>query len=254
MNLTKRQLYAAGEPLGDCVTRIEAGRLICGGGGGSDGVTTQSPTIPDELKGAASSLSKIATQVGNTPYQAYGGDGVAGLNSMQTGAMDMIQQRAANGSPIMDAANSTLTGMLQGGQTNPYLDSMVQKAQDSVKSNFNTGAVNSGSFGNSGLQQQYAAGLTDVATQMYGNAYNTDRANQMQALGMAQSYGNQDYNDASQLMNAGTAAQNNAQDQADFNYQQYTNQQNYPLQQLSALGGTLNGQMGSTSTTTGSGK
>ena len=89
---------------------------------------------------------------------------------------------------------------------------------------------------------------------MYGNAYETNAQRQMQALGMAPNFGNQAYTDAQQLLNAGGVAQNNAQDQADFNYQQYMNQQNYPLQQLSALSGTLSGQMGSTTTQTGGGK
>lgn len=35
MSISRRALYAAGEPLGDSATRIEAGRLVCGGGGGS---------------------------------------------------------------------------------------------------------------------------------------------------------------------------------------------------------------------------
>ena len=34
MNISRRQLYAAGEPLGDSVTRIEGNRRILGGGGG----------------------------------------------------------------------------------------------------------------------------------------------------------------------------------------------------------------------------
>lgn len=32
MTITRRQLYAAGEPLGESVTRREAGRMVCGGG------------------------------------------------------------------------------------------------------------------------------------------------------------------------------------------------------------------------------
>ncbi len=56
--------------------------------------------------------------------------------------------------------------------TNPYLDQMVQRAQDSVKSNINTAAINSGSFGNSGVQEMMQRGLGDVATQMYGQDYN----------------------------------------------------------------------------------
>jgi len=251
--ISKRQLYAAGETYGESATHAKPfGRVYGGGGGGGSSTTT--PLIPDELKPAAQSLSKIATQVGNTPYQQFTGTGVVGLNDTQNQALQMVQDRAANGSPIMDQANQTLTGMLQGGQTNPYLDSMVKKAQDSVMSNMNGAYANSGSFGNAGLQQQTGQALGDVASQMYGNAYNTDRANQMQALGMAQSYGNQGYQDAQQLLNAGNTAQNNAQDQADFGYQQFLNQQNYPLQQLSALSGTLSGQMGSQTTQQGGGK
>ncbi len=39
MNISRRDLYAAGEPLGDCATRKVAGRTIygCGGDGGGDG-------------------------------------------------------------------------------------------------------------------------------------------------------------------------------------------------------------------------
>lgn len=44
MNLTKRQLYAMGEPLGECVTRRECGRLVCGGGGGGGKSTSSSDT------------------------------------------------------------------------------------------------------------------------------------------------------------------------------------------------------------------
>lgn len=250
--ISRKQLYAAGETFGESATRHKPfGRIYGGGGGG--GASTTTPTVPTELKGAATALSDIAAKVGNTPYQAYTGTGVAGLNDTQNQALSMIQQRATNGSPIMDTANSTLTSMLQGG-TNPYLDKMVQNAQNSVMSNMNGLAAGSGSFGNAGVSEAAGKALGDVATNMYGNAYSTDRANQLSALGMAQSYGNQAYSDAQQLLNAGNTQQNNAQDQADFNYQQYLNQQNYPLQQLQALSGTLSGQMGSTTTQTGGGK
>lgn len=33
MSISRRTLYAAGEPFGDGATRLEAGRLLCGGGG-----------------------------------------------------------------------------------------------------------------------------------------------------------------------------------------------------------------------------
>lgn len=266
--MNRRQLYAFGEPLGECATRLEAGRLVCGGGGGGGQTSTTTQTVPQELKGAATAYSNLATNLANTPYQAYTGQGVAGLNNYQQQAIDQIQNRASNGSPILDTANSTLTGLL-GDNTNPYLDQQVANAQKSVTDAYNnvqrpaqiTAAVNSGSFGNSGLEQaqryddsQLQQNLGNIATSMYGNAYNTNQANKLSALGMAQSYGNQDYTDAGQLLNAGTTAYNNTQDQNDFQYQQYQNQQNYPLQQLSALSGVISGSAGQTTKTSGGGK
>lgn len=45
MNITKRQLYALGEPLGECVTRRKpCGGLVCGGGGGGGKSTSSSDT------------------------------------------------------------------------------------------------------------------------------------------------------------------------------------------------------------------
>ena len=49
MNLSKRQLYAVGETLGECVTRREAGRIIYGGGGGSSkSSSTTNTTVTDK--------------------------------------------------------------------------------------------------------------------------------------------------------------------------------------------------------------
>jgi len=248
--MNKRQLYAFGEPLGSCVTRKEGGRIICGGGG--DSSSTSTPQVADELKPLANLYTQQATDLANTPWQAYSGQRYAGLNDTQSQALSMIQNRATNGSPVMSQANSTLTSMLQGGQTNPYLDQMVSKAQGSVADQWNnmtkpqieSSMVGSGSFGNSGQQQmqglqQKAAvqQMGDIATQMYGNAYNTNQAN----------------HDAAQMLQAGTTKQNNAQQNNDFAYQQYQDQQNNPYKKLQTIGGVV-GQSTGAQTTQSSGK
>lgn len=254
MSISRRDLYAAGEPFGASCTRMDGGRRIYGGGGGGDSKSTTTPMIAEEFKPLANLYTQQATQLANTPWQAYGGQRYADLNNTQQAGIGMIQDRAMNGSATMGNAESNLNKFIQGGNTNPYLDQMVQKAQDSVKSNFNTSAVNSGSFGNSGLQQQYAAGLTDVATQMYGNAYNTDQANRMQAIGMAPTFGNAAYQDAGQLLNAGNLQQQQVQNNLDFGYQQYQDAQNTPYKKLQTIGGVVGQAQGSTSTTKGGGK
>lgn len=266
--ISRKQLYAAGMPFGDSSTRLCAGRLIYGGGGGG-GESTTSPQLAPELRPLADLYTQQATQLASTPWQAYTGQRNADLNATQNSALDMVTQRATNGSPVMDQANSTLTSALQGGQTNPYLDSLVKKAQSSVVDSWNnttkpaldTAQINSGSFGNSGLQQRQqieqqkaAQQMSDIATQMYGNAYTTDRANQMQALQLAPTYGNQAYTDAAQLLNAGNTKQNADQSNLDFAYQQFQDQQNDPYKKLQAIGGVLGQSMGSKTTQSGGGK
>lgn len=225
-----------------------------GGGGGGESTTRQN--IPDELRPLASAYADKAISLSNQGFTPYTGDRFADLSPAQQQGIDAITQRATQGSQTINNAEAALNQNIQGGQTNPFLDQMVGKAQDSVRSQFNTGAVNSGSFGNSGLQEQFQKGLGDVATSMYGQAYDQDKQRQMQSIGMAQQFGNQAYQDAGQLLNAGQLQQDQAQQQKDFNYEQFQEQQNLPYKQLAAMGGAFSGAPGQSSTTssTGGGK
>ncbi len=232
---------------------VRVGERICPHKGGGGGSSTTKQEIPAELKPLARAYTSKAMSLSNQRYNPYTGQRFADLNTTQQQGLDMIQQRALNGSQTMNNAEAALNANIQGGQTNPYLDEMVSKAQDSVRSQFNTGSVSSGSFGNSGLQEQFANNLGDVATQMYGNAYETDRNRQMQSIGMAQQFGNQAYQDASQMLSAGQVQQDQAQQQADFNYQQYQERQDLPYKQLAAMSGVFGSNLGASSTTTQSG-
>lgn len=229
---------------------VRVGERICPHKGGGGGSSTTKQEIPAELKPLARAYTSKAMDLGNDPYNPYTGARFADLNKTQDQALKMMADRARNGSATFDNAEAALNANIQGGQTNPYLDQMVGKAQDSVRSQFNTGAVNSGSFGNSGLQEQFANNLGDVASQMYGNAYETDKNRQMQSIGMAQQFGNQAYQDANQLLSVGQMRQDAVQQQRDFNYQQYQEQQNLPYKQLAAMSGVFGSNLGATSTTT----
>ena len=108
MNYSRKQLYAAGEPLGECVTRKEGGRVIYGGGGEpAPSSTTQTVDLPDWAKGyAKDALAKTSalTDVNQNPYQTYGANRIAGFSPLQQQA----QQQAAG------MQTSGLTGL--GGQ------------------------------------------------------------------------------------------------------------------------------------------
>lgn len=216
--------------------------------GGGGGTTTTTQSIPDELKPLASAYAGKAMDLSDDAYNPYGQQRYADLNATQNQGLQAMTARAQNGSRTINNAEAALNQNIQGGQTNPYLDQMVSKAQDSVRSQFNTGAVNSGSFGNSGLQEQFQKGLSDTATQMYGQAYDADKSRQMQSIGMAQQFGNQQYTDAEQMLKAGQIQQDQSQQGLDFNYQQFQDQENLPYKQLAAMSGVFGTNLGSTST------
>jgi hypothetical protein len=105
---SRRELYAAGEPLGDSATRIEAGRRIMGGGGGG-GSSTSTPEIPAELKPLANLYVQQAKNIAQTPWQGYQGQRFADMNGTQNLGIGMIQNRALNGSQTMNNAEGALT-------------------------------------------------------------------------------------------------------------------------------------------------
>lgn len=249
------------------LTNFEA-RKVSGGKGGGGGSSTTMPTIPNELKPLANRYAGLAIDYSNKPFQGFEGQRFADLNPYQNQALDMVQQRATQGSQTVSNAEGALNQFIQGGQTNPYLDQMVQKAQGSVADQWNlmtkpqmeSAMVRSGSFGNEGLmrmqqQQQKAAAqqMSDIATSMYGNAYETDKGRQMQAVGMAPTFGQQAYQDAGQLLNAGNIQQNQQQQGLDFAFDQFQAQQDYPIKQLQAMSGVLGQNTGSTTTQKGGG-
>lgn len=246
--------------------RMQNRRLYKGGGGEQTSSTVNS--VPEELKPLASLYTKQATNIAQTPFQTYTGQRNADLNATQNAGIGMVQSRALNGSPTMNNAENSLNQFIQGGQTNPYLDSMVSRAQGSVVDQFNnmvkpqteTAMRNSGSFGNSGLDQrlalqQKAAGveLGNIATQMYGNAYGQDQQNRLSAINQAPTFGNAKYADAGQLISAGNIMQNQDQQNKDFGYNQFQAAQDHPYKQLQATGSVLQGNLGTKTTSSGGG-
>src|SRR5574340_654564 len=221
------------------------------GGGGSTSTTTAS--IAPEFKPLLDLYTKQATQIAQTPWQGYGGQRFADLTGTQNLGIGMVQDRALNGSQTFNNAEGNLNQMM-GGQNNPYLDSMVQKSLGSVMSAAGTAGVRSGSFGNSGIQEQALNNMSTQANNMYGQQYQFDQGQRMQAIGMAPQFANQAYQDASQLMNAGGLQQQQAQNNLDFGYSQFQEAQNNPYKQIAATGNVVNSGMGQTTTSNGGGK
>ena len=264
--MNRRELYAAGLPLGESVTRRECGRLICGDGGGGGGSSTTSQGLDPRLYPLVDTFTSQAQKVAETPWQAYTGNRFAGMNSDQNQALNMIRQQSQSG--VQGQAESALGSFLQGGQENPFLTQQIQKAQAETADAYNRQvrpnqvmqAVQSGSFGNATLMDaqakqdsQLQQNLGDIASGMRFNAYATDQGNRMQALGMSPAIQQAGYTNAGQLLNAGNLQQSQAQDQADFQFQQFQDQQNDPYKKLQTMSGVFGTPGFQTQTTTQSG-
>lgn len=285
MTISRQKLYAFGEAFGDSATRSKPGGRVYGGGGGGMApptTTTSTAGIPNELKPLATAYTNKAMGLSDQGFTPYGGQRYEGLNASQNAGIGMTQNRAVNGDATINAGRSYLQNSLNSGpqqatanpyaqQQNPYLDAQVNKAQASVLGNARAADMQSGSFGNSGVAEQAARQMGEVATNMYGGAYNNQaqlaesgasrndsmyqnyKSNNLNAAQMGLTYGNQAYQDAGQLMKTGQIQQDQNQQFRDFDYSQFQEGQNKSYKDLAAMSGVFGSNLGSSSTSTQSG-
>lgn len=218
-----------------------------GSSGGGGGTSTTTQNIPDELKPLATAYTNKAIGLSETPYQPYTGQRYADLNSAQNAGLQSTINRAVGGSQTMNNAEGNLNSMMSN-QENPYLRGMVNSAMDAAQGRVMS-QFGGSNYGSSANQEQLATQLMGAANPLLSSAYESDQNRRLQAIGQAPTFGNQAYQDASQLMNAGQVMQDQNQQGLDFNYQQFQEGQNNPYKQLAAMGGVFGSNLGGSSTT-----
>jgi hypothetical protein len=135
--------------------------------------------------------------LGNQATSALGN--LLGGSGMPSNVAGLAQNLVGGGytNPAMAGVSDIAAGNQIG--KNPYLDAQFQQAAGQFRqaavpamtSQFAAaGRTGSNSYANA-LGSQLNKGLGNLATDIYGGAYNTDRANQMQALGMQGQLGQQ---------------------------------------------------------------
>lgn len=165
--------------------------------------------------------------------------------------------------------------------SNDYLESAIGRSLGDVQTRVNS-QFSGNNYGSTAHQETLGRTLGDVDSAMRMQDYTTqqglaenalNRGLQAQttnaslgsewagrndalkqgALSQGLNYGNQDYTDASQLLNAGQIQQNQNQNDLDFTYQQWEDRQNLPYKQLAAMSGVFDSNLGASSTTKQSG-
>lgn len=233
MSYSRRQLYAMGEPIGDSATyRKVDGGLILGDGGGSSApaqtTQTQVVDLPDWAKGYAQDTLAKGQALSQQPYQAYGGERVAGLSPLQQQAMATVASPEAFGKQVQ-------------GYMSPYQQAVtdIQKREAGRQA---------GILGTQQAAQATGAGAFGGYRQGIQSAER--ERNLMQQMNDIQAQGSQSaFNAATQQANLatqqqaqlGALQQQQAQRPLDIAYQDFLAQKNYPYQQLSYMGNLIRG-------------
>lgn len=161
-------------------------------------------------------LERGLSEAGSIYNQERGGNNIAPISSQTQQSWDLATQRATNGSPNVQAAQDLNTKTLNGGflGSNPYLDATFNRAalqtQNQLASEFAGAGRNVDA--SMGLRSQQ---LNDLATGIYGGAYDSERNRMQDAVGQAIPLANQDYVDLGQLGQVGAAREGYAQEQLD---------------------------------------
>jgi hypothetical protein len=160
----------------------------------------QNAGLNDTQRQALQMMQQHAQGGFNLGQQATGALGnLLGGNGMPSNVAGLAQGLVGGGytNPAMAGVSQIASGA-QNGQ-NPYLDATYQQAAHNftqaavpaLTSQFaNAGRTGSNSYA-SALGSQLNQGLGNLATNIYGGGYATDRANQMSALGMQGQLGQQ---------------------------------------------------------------
>lgn len=204
----------------------------------------------------------------NRPLQYFGGSTVVGFDPATEQSLNMTQNRALQGSPLIGQAQGemgkTLGGdYLSGG--NPAYQAMVERSisplrqeyQNTVSPGIDGAFAGAGRYGSNSFQSargqaadSYMRNVGDIASGLaYGN-YNDERGRMQTAAGLAPSLAQADYADIGMLGQVGAAREAQAQSQLQDQVNRFNFQQSEPTNRLAQYMGLIGGGYGGQSTNT----
>lgn len=201
-------------------------------------------------------------------YPQYPGNYYTTFNPIQEQALGLTQARSLYGSPTTSLAQAEAAQTLGGGyldpRSNPYLQSAVGGAlqdvgrayAESVAPQLQSEFVGAGRYG-SGLQQaseslarqDMAKQMGNIAANIYGQAYETERDRMLRQSSLAPQYQSMDYLDLQNLATVGDVVDQKAREILQSDLQRYLYPQTQLDQYVNRIGG-LGGQQYGTQTRT----
>lgn len=239
-------------------------------GGGSAPETTTTITqqeLPEFLQPYSTQYIQRAFGLANAPYQQYPGSRIAEFEPEHEQALGMTTSQALYGVPGSTEAYQNFANTLGGGfmGANPWLDDMYARGARGMVDAYRYGtqpsidaqAVMARNFGGSPHAQysdmarwQLGENLGSYASQLYGGAYDAERARQMQALSLYPTMQQAGFTNAEALAGVGDVIMQRNQDLINAQIQDYEAARMWPYQQLDVMGGAINAAAGGGGTTT----
>ena len=208
-----------------------------GGGQPSNVTQTSVQQLPSWLNNANTYGSQQAQNLYNTGGpQYYPGNTVAPFSPMQEQYFSGVENLAQNGLPSSNAAQNYTTSVLNGNylnpQTNPYLQDTFNQAANAVQNKLGTEFAGSGRNPEmSGAAQ--ADQMNQLATQIYGGAYNTGIQQMQGALQESPQVAQQSLTGLNALNTAGAQLQGQSQNMIGANQDLYNYYSQLPWTNLS---------------------
>lgn len=176
---------------------------IGGGGGGQTQKSDPWSGVQPYLREGYANLSGLS----KTPLQYFPDQTVAGFSPESEQYFSRMQQNAGLGSQVNPAAESQLMKTLQGDYLapSPYLNESLNYALDPVQQNINSMFSKAGRYGSGAQTGELARQLGGLRSQAYLQNYESERARQNAAMGLAPQF--QSALDARENMQAGLMGQ-----------------------------------------------
>lgn len=238
-------------PWGVAAAAIGAYGASQSGKGGS--VQTSQDTNPWERQVPyLTNLYQIGQSLYGKGLQYYPGQTVASQSPQTLEALNRQSERALSGNSLTERGQQefgkTIAGDYLKPESNPYLQSALNNAYNDVQSRVagTFGTKGGNNYGSSAHQEWLGRSLTEAASPILNQNYQTERTRQLNAAQIAPSMA---YADVAPLAQAGSQQDAYSQSLIDAAKAKYDYNQNAPWDALAKYQGAITGNYGGSSTT-----
>jgi len=233
-------------------------------GGGSGGNTTKTEIDPFLKPYVTYGLEEAKKQYESAGPQFFQGQTYVSPSEATQQALQMAQERATAGSPLVRAAQAEQLATIQGREANPFLagalagvNRQAQQAYTEGVQGLQSKASSMGRYGSAAMGEQtgqaqdiFARDLAEKAGSLAYNSAEAERARQVAASTGAPSMAMSDYNDIQALLKTGQGGEQYQQAALQDAMNRWNYEQNLPGQKLQQFANLFTQAPGGTTTKT----